>query len=234
MPVLAELGYSKIPKRVRTRKKAPSTGTPVALRYLERFLHGKSNRIQAVKGLLGCSRATAARLISKKNPYTGRLKVRWVETICKATGQPVYHVLGKQDGKTFSECVTGWHNAANFPEAMEMATDCAKSIVYYALGAYDLYGSFVVNFTNRDLPSSLAINLSPAPYLAAADKRYTPPQLVVFIDDDRTFIRYTDARGKPVTEKLLTPETAARLVHNVHKETDKIFKDLHRESNKRT
>lgn len=145
---------------------------------LEAYLVGKPNRKRSARILLGCSDRTAGRLTSRRRKYVAPMKQTWAERICHACGKSLDDILGVRKPKTWQQSVLGWSDARNATEALQMATDCALSIVYRGLSRYELSGSFTLNFSGG-YPREVVVCLSAAPEVGILGRQYALHQLII-------------------------------------------------------
>jgi hypothetical protein len=224
----------------RRAKTAPAASTPSVLSLLEAYLDGKVNRKKATRALLGCSERTAGRITSKVNPYRAPMKMQWVTRICDAVGKPVGDVLGYRKARTWQQCLLGWNHARNTTEALQLAADCALSIVYRALEGYQLSGNFVLNYAGG-YPQEVVIYLSTAPQLHVLQGRYAMHRLVISLEraynggQDRMMLRHIKPQSESPSDKsFLTNQLLENTLSNIHALTKNFSAKLQRETARST
>lgn len=169
------------------------------LQYLHSYAGESPSKSRATMKLLGCSRRTATRLLSNRQPYRRPIRVRWAVKICEAVGKPLDSVAPQRVTRTCVEALVGWASATTFSEAMQLASDCALSICMLAYNAFGLRGWFVQRF-DAGWPTSVEISLMRCPELAGCYDRYAPHKIIVTMEDEG------DGRRRMFAKRFHKPE----------------------------
>lgn len=220
-------------------KTAPASGTPLALRYLESYLEGFTNRKRATKALLGCSERTAGRLTSRVKPYRAPMKIEWVSRICGAVGKPVGLITGSIKPRNWEKCLIGWSHAVNPHEALRFATDCALAIAYRALTEYEMSGSFAVGYTGG-WPREVVVSLSSAPELDILGGKLRQHRIILTSEQGfnggkrHMKIQHVGPGVDPQDKTFLTPQLAENTITRIHALTKSLRTDLQRENGRST
>ena len=110
--------------------------------YLREVVSAADNKKEAAAELLGCSERTAARMLSRKNPYSSRMRRSWAVRICLAAGVPPDKVIGN-DATTYGRLLVGWKHLP-LAEAVSAASDLCSTLFRQAIQGYDMRGGYFV------------------------------------------------------------------------------------------
>jgi hypothetical protein len=218
------------------KKKAPKSCTPLILRHLERYLNGKSNRKLATQALLCCSARTAGRIASRSKPYAAAFKMSWVISICAAVGKPIGDVLGTRKPREWEQCLLGWSHAHNAHEALQLATDCALSIVYRAMAQYGLTGNFTVAY-DQGYPREVVVALSTVPAMDVFKGKFKMHKIVVTLEEfgpnkQRHMMlgHMSPQSTTPPDKDFLTPKLLEYTLASIYALTKNFTSELQRET----
>lgn len=211
----------------------PQESTTRLIQYLRCYAATQRNKTKAVQRLLGCSAATANRMLSKSNPYRARMKTVWAVRICAAVGKPFENVAPHRVTKTCQQALTGWTEAKTFSEALQLASDCAQSICVMAFNAFNLRGWFTVRY-NHGWPACVEVSLSPCPEFASYGQQLAPHQLILTLDSGsdnkrRMFVRYFHPVHGRLDKLPLTFDRVEKFIQHIHGLTRRYANELQRE-----
>lgn len=206
--------------RQRYPKLAPLSTTEKFLRELDAYLATRKNRKASAKSLLGCSSATATRLISRRVPrYNRRVRLEWVHRLCNAVGKPYTAFVGAAC-RDYRQVLNGWAGFVPGRGAMRAATDMALSISMWAAENYQLHGCYTLSYEGLR-PISLTLELSPAPHLSAIGSNFGLHRVLIYEDSrvKKMQLNYQPPTGPVVYQRDLSAETLEYILKQIYVST---------------
>jgi hypothetical protein len=196
---------------------------------LERYLAGESNRCAATARLFGCSERTAERILSRKTPFQGRLKLTWLHRLCAAIKKPIGRVIG--DERAIGERLVGWLHGQTAQEQMQDAAELATAILFQAFKDYNLSGAASFNHEGGS-PLKVEVSLGMFPFMEDKGGVYAPHRIWVTADREAgvMWLRYHHELFPRSFSGELTSQNLNLILEHIHALTKDICAKIVRES----
>jgi hypothetical protein len=219
--------------RRETRKYLSEDKSKLCLSFLEGYLSGKKNRVEATCLLLGCSRATATRLTNRNRPYSGRVKWRWAEAICAATGEDL-HRLKTAKSLSFARAAAGWAGMGRGSAAYLAASNLGAAAVNMGR-IFGLDGGHSVEHRGGEV-TMVEVRLRNPHALEESLRDDATHRLVIFTrgagDRKTMWFKHVNPSGYALGEGVLTADSLERTIKHIYdvnrKYTNRLAKKLDR------
>lgn len=141
-----------------TNRKLTESETEVALRYLYDYVQGKPRPAHLAAEAMRCGLRTAERILSTGQPFTGRLKRRYVVNMSLHTGIPLENIL-RTCWQGYREHLGGWLVVQLPSAAIKAAAELAAGISIKALMGYGIRSDYTVTQGVNGRPSTVEMKL---------------------------------------------------------------------------